>query len=126
MLQLNDRADGSQALRIGYTVTKKVGNAVVRNRVRRRLRSAVALIHFPPAAAGHDAVIIARDTALDAPHTALVSALDRAFAKALTPKLRPPLQNGTKRGTSTRDKGHEMTSDPCIPNGNVARDAPTG
>ncbi len=125
VLQLNDRADGTRPLRVGYTVTKKVGNAVIRNRVRRRLRAAVVLAELPPTAAGHDAVIIARDTALEASHRALVDAVSRAFAKALERKVRPPLQNGTKAGTSSRDQGQETPADPCIVNSNVARDGPS-
>jgi ribonuclease P protein component len=49
--------------RVGYTVTTKCGNAVLRNRIKRRLRALVREM-FPTAArAGHDYIIIARNDA---------------------------------------------------------------
>lgn len=60
VVQALARPDAEQ-LRLGFTVTKKVGNAVVRNRTRRRLREAVraylAQHQLPPA----DLVLIGRD-----------------------------------------------------------------
>ena len=46
--------------RVGFTVTRKVGNAVERNRARRRLRAAAADILSQGAKRGHDYVLIAR------------------------------------------------------------------
>lgn len=48
-------------LRIGFTVTKKVGNAVVRNRARRRLKEAARLTLPGLGATGWDLVLIGRD-----------------------------------------------------------------
>ena len=63
-LQARDRGDAGAA-RVGFTATKKLGNAVIRNRVKRRLR-ALAHLHLAPAAhAGHDYVLIGRQPALD-------------------------------------------------------------
>ena len=63
-------------MRVGYTVSKKVGNAVERNRVRRRLRAAVreSLERRP----GRDYVVIGRRAALTRPWTALVDDLKAA------------------------------------------------
>lgn len=77
------------APRIGFTVSRKVGNAVERNRVRRRLREVVRL-HSPVglsgARPGHDYVLIGRRAALDLPFERLVehfhSALRRIHAGA--------------------------------------------
>jgi ribonuclease P protein component len=73
--------------RFGFTVTKKIGNAVVRNRVRRRLRAAVraAALH---GAAGADYVLIGRSAALTLPFDRLVTDLKGAMA-ALQPSDAP-------------------------------------
>jgi ribonuclease P protein component len=48
-------------MRLGFTVTKKVGNAVVRNRTKRRLREAARLLLGETPPAGWDIVLIGRD-----------------------------------------------------------------
>ncbi len=48
-------------LRLGFTVTKKVGNAVVRNRAKRRLREAARAVLATSPPAGWDLVLIGRD-----------------------------------------------------------------
>jgi ribonuclease P protein component len=53
-------ADDSAAIRMGFTATKKIGNAVVRNRAKRRLREAARLLLPQHGLAGHDYVFIAR------------------------------------------------------------------
>ena len=63
-VEARDRGDGGEP-RVGLTVTKKVGNAVERNRIRRRLREAVRLRAGADMAAGIDYVIVARRDLLD-------------------------------------------------------------
>jgi ribonuclease P protein component len=63
VLQVRRRADDGPA-RCGFTVSKKVGNAVERNRVRRRLREIVRLAGAERMQAGHDYVLIGRRPAL--------------------------------------------------------------
>ena len=61
VVQKRDRADGDPAIQAGFTATKKVGGAVVRNRAKRRLREAARLLlplHGQP---GCDYVLVARD-----------------------------------------------------------------
>lgn len=70
---------GTLVPRIGFTVTKKVGNAVVRNRVRRRLREAARQLAAHVAKPDHDYVIIGRRDALDAPFDQLLRELEAAF-----------------------------------------------
>ncbi|RBP06473.1 ribonuclease P protein component [Roseiarcus fermentans] len=68
-----------EAARVGFTVTKKVGNAVVRNRIRRRLKAALAGAGPLAARADCDYVLVARREALARPFAALVDDLRRAF-----------------------------------------------
>jgi ribonuclease P protein component len=86
VLQARSRADAGPA-RVGFTVSKKVGNAVERNRVRRRLREVVRLSAAGRLNAGHDYVLIGRRAALDWPFERLQrdfeGALRRVHAAAL-------------------------------------------
>lgn len=74
--------------RIGFTVTRKIGNAVVRNRIRRRLREAVRLAGSH-AQDGTDYVLVGRRAALTLHFERLVTDLMSGFdalASAKTPK----------------------------------------
>lgn len=81
VLQAWPRGDDADA-RLGFTVTKKVGNAVVRNRTRRRLRAAARIVLQDTFATGHDLVLIGRDTTRGRPFALLLDDLRRALAKA--------------------------------------------
>ncbi|MGI9410148.1 MAG: ribonuclease P protein component [Hyphomicrobiaceae bacterium] len=59
--------DGQSGPRFGFTVTKKMGNAVARNRIRRRLRAIVSGLASEFADPTFDYVILARKPALDRP-----------------------------------------------------------
>ena len=83
VLQALQRGDAAGP-RLGFTVTKKVGNAVIRNRTRRRLRAAARLVLVGTVAAGHDLVLIGRDTTRGRPFALLMDDLRRAVAKATT------------------------------------------
>lgn len=67
--------------RFGLTVTKRVGIATERNRIRRRLREALRRAAPLGARAGHDYVLIARRSALKAPFDRLVADLADAFRR---------------------------------------------
>lgn len=56
---------GGTATRVGFTTTKKLGNAVVRNRIKRRLRAAVSQLLPKHGKNGFDYVVIGRKSALD-------------------------------------------------------------
>jgi len=62
-LQMRDRKDGDAAVRIGFTCSKKVGNAVARNRAKRRLREIARLDLLAHALPGHDYVLIGKKDA---------------------------------------------------------------
>ena len=74
--------------RIGFTVTKQIGNAVVRNRVRRRLKAAVSSVFEAHARPGYDYVLIARAPAATRDFKELGRDLERAFVRVH--ELRPP------------------------------------
>ncbi|HWB46493.1 MAG TPA: ribonuclease P protein component [Hyphomicrobiaceae bacterium] len=83
--------DGTQqqpvadAPRFGFTVTKKTGGAVERNRIRRRLRAAVRHLQKDHARPDFDYVLIARRPALDLAYATLVAELEKAFSKVHRP-----------------------------------------
>ncbi|MBR1778174.1 MAG: ribonuclease P protein component [Alphaproteobacteria bacterium] len=65
--------------RIGYTASKKIGNAVCRNRAKRRLRAVCRALLPLEAVAGYDYVIIARHATLDMPYKRLYKELKFAL-----------------------------------------------
>ncbi|UCI08030.1 ribonuclease P protein component [Mesorhizobium sp. B1-1-8] len=65
------------APRVGYTVTRKVGNAVARNRIRRRLKEAVRVHAADDMAPGNDYVIVGREDVLAIPFGQLKAELSR-------------------------------------------------
>lgn len=74
------RADGT--LRVGFTASRKIGNAVARNRAKRRLRAAASaqlpLLGRP----GHDYVLVARASVLSCDYAALLGNLAEAIGSA--------------------------------------------
>lgn len=80
VMQALRRGDGAPA-RLGFTVTKRVGNAVVRNRVRRRLKEAARLELAEHPVAGVDLVLIGREGTVRRDFAALRGDLRRALAK---------------------------------------------
>jgi ribonuclease P protein component len=63
LLQARDRADGEATVRVGFTASKKIGNAVLRNRAKRRLRALAREVLAPNARPGWDYVLVARPEA---------------------------------------------------------------
>jgi ribonuclease P protein component len=79
----NAAAPGPDATgpRFGFTITKKIGNAVVRNRIRRRLKAALTPLTATLAVPNHDYVVIARQPAFDIPFAILQKDLERALQR---------------------------------------------
>ncbi len=81
LLEVLDRADDAPP-RFGMTVTKKVGNAAVRNRIRRRLKEATRVHAGGDMAAGNDYVIVGRREVLAVPFDELKRELSRRIRGA--------------------------------------------
>lgn len=79
MLVLNACPNDSQTSRFGFTVSKRIGNAVERNRLRRRLKAAVASASVN---CGWDVVVIARQRARHTDYHVLQESLDRLLLRA--------------------------------------------
>jgi ribonuclease P protein component len=69
-------------LRIGFTASKKIGNAVARNRAKRRLRAAAKQVLPLLGRVGHDYVLVARGTCVARPFPALLSDITTALKAA--------------------------------------------
>lgn len=82
------RAAGEGA-RFGFTVTKKLGGAVIRNRIRRRLKAAVGLVAPELALSNHDYVVVARLAALDREFAEVKKDLERALHRVHHPAAAP-------------------------------------
>jgi ribonuclease P protein component len=110
VLQARRRADDG-AVRVGFTVSRQVGNAVERNRVRRRLREVVRLSVTAGTrrmCPGHDYVLIGRRAALAAPFGEMMLELDAALGRLHT-------LGGRGTGGARRDRLHEAGSPPRPP-----------
>ena len=78
MLSKNNPEIGD-SLRLGLTVTKKLGGAVIRNRIRRRLRAAAREVFPLHGSAGTDYVLVARKAAYDRNYADLLDDMKRAL-----------------------------------------------
>ncbi|HLK24768.1 MAG TPA: ribonuclease P protein component [Caulobacteraceae bacterium] len=79
VVQVVDRADGRAAIGVGFTATRRIGGAVVRNRAKRRLREAARRLVPLHAKAGRDYVIIARAGTARRPWARLLDDLESAL-----------------------------------------------
>ena len=77
------QGEAEPAVRIGYTATKKIGNAVARNRARRRLKAAAhdVLYRGEGEPRPSELVLVARQGTIDRPYGELVSDLKTALKR---------------------------------------------
>ena len=86
--------------RFGFTITRKIGKAHERNRMRRRLSHALRSLETPPSLAAWDFVIVVRRPALDAPFATLLRDFRAAFARlSRAPAASHPRQQSPKPST---------------------------
>ena len=70
-------------MRVGFTVTKKVGNSVIRNRLKRRLRALARDLLPVAGVAGADHVLIGRSGGIERDYAAMRNELTKALAKVV-------------------------------------------
>jgi ribonuclease P protein component len=81
ILLVRDREDSDQAMRVGFTVTKKIGGAVVRNRMKRRFRALAREIVPAKGVPGADHVMIGRSRGIEREFSLLRTELESALDK---------------------------------------------
>ena len=86
VVQRLDRQDGIETVRLGFTATRKVGNAVIRNRAKRRLREAARAMAPLLAVPGSDYVLIARMGTADRPWDRLLDDVKSALTRLANPR----------------------------------------
>lgn len=90
LLQARARGDDSPVIRVGFTCSKKIGNAVARNRAKRRLRALAQAILPQAARPGWDYVLVGRPTAtIDRDFALLLTDLQGALARVHASPTRP-------------------------------------
>ena len=104
VVQARRRAEDGP-VRIGFTVSRQVGNAVERNRVRRRLREIIRLSQGGGMRDGHDYVLIGRRAALAAPFGQMRQELDTALGRIHDPER-------TQTTGGARDRSLHQQSSP--------------
>ncbi|WP_051128848.1 MULTISPECIES: ribonuclease P protein component [Edaphosphingomonas] len=101
VLLVRPRGDGSEAIRVGYTVTKKIGGAVIRNRMKRRFRALAAELLPSEGVPGADHVLIGRAGGIERPFADLRRELAKALARvrsgAASPAAPRPPRSGGRR-----------------------------
>ena len=97
VLLVRPREDGDPGMRLGITVTKKIGGAVVRNRMKRRFRILARDLLPAKGIAGADHVLIGRQGGIERDFGLLKAELESALAKLARQNVIPPEAGMTKR-----------------------------
>lgn len=98
VLLVRERGDGDPAMRYGITVTKKVGGAVIRNRMKRRFRVLARELLPVHGVAGADHVLIGRDGGIERDFSLLHAELTKALGKIMTRPIDPPRDSRPRKG----------------------------
>jgi ribonuclease P protein component len=97
VLLVHDRKDGDPAMGVGFTVTKKIGNAVVRNRMKRRLRALARELLPAGGIRGADHVLIGRDGGIERDHALLKAEFAKALGKIARGEDSPSRPRGPRK-----------------------------
>jgi ribonuclease P protein component len=88
------RPNEGLGMRCGVTVTKRIGNAVARNRMKRRLRELARAVLPVEGLAGHDHVLIGREGGIERDFAKMRAELSAALERAAAGKGDPPRRKG--------------------------------
>ena len=110
VLLVRERGDDDPAMRLGITVTKKIGNAVVRTRMKRRFRALAREILAEQGIAGADHVLIGRQGGIERPFDQLQAELRKALRKISGNAARPESVGGLPFSSSPKGKDRASTS----------------
>lgn len=83
VLLVHQRRDDDSSMRFGITVTKKIGNAVVRNRMKRRFRALFREFLHSKGVAGADYILIGRAGGIERPWADLIADFEKALARVV-------------------------------------------
>ena len=103
VVQRLDRGDGDETVRVGFTATRKVGGAVVRNRAKRRLREAARALVSDHGVPGSDYVLIARMGTAAREWPRLLDDVKSALTRLATAPA-PPAGTSGDTPSAARDK----------------------
>ncbi|MEA3041152.1 MAG: ribonuclease protein component [Sphingomonadales bacterium] len=104
VLLVRARGDDDPTMRIGYTVTRKIGGAVVRNRMKRRLRALARELLPEAGVSGADHVLIGRSGGIERDFSVLRDELRKALRNMSGNTVRPEPVEGLPALSSDRGK----------------------
>lgn len=104
VLLVRERGDGDPAMRYGITVTKKIGGAVIRNRMKRRFRVLARELLPDHGIAGADHVLIGRDGGIERDFALLRDELAKALGKIMTRPVDAPRDPARRKGKPSAGK----------------------
>jgi ribonuclease P protein component len=93
VVQARDREDGRALVQVGFTATKKIGGAVVRNRAKRRLREAARRLVPELGRPGYDYVLVARGGTATRPWASLLDDVKSALISLAPAGERAPTKD---------------------------------
>ncbi len=97
ILLVREREDGDPTMRLGITITRKIGGAVVRNRMKRRFRALARELLPSAGIQGADHVLIGRGNGIERAYELLLDELGRALRKVLKADQPVPGPPGKRR-----------------------------
>jgi len=104
VIQKLDRRDDDPTVRVGFTATRKIGGAVVRNRAKRRLREAARQLLPLYGQPGHDYVLIARMGTTERDWDRLLDDVKSGLTRLTKPRVAAPVSEGTGDSTPLPDQ----------------------